>query len=83
VRVRTVLTFAAGAAAGAGATYLLDPDAGELRRRQLRRDALHQAKDAGITLAKGGATLTADLSRAAVEGYREARLDAADERPSA
>jgi hypothetical protein len=81
VRVRTVLTFAAGAAAGAGATYLLDPDAGELRRRELRRDALRQAKDAAVTIGKGGATLTADLGRAAVDGYRQARLDAAGEGP--
>ncbi|MFO7960604.1 MAG: hypothetical protein R6U94_06640 [Nitriliruptoraceae bacterium] len=81
MRVRTMLTFAAGAAAGAGATYLLDPEAGQFRRREFRRDALSQAKDTTVAVGKGGATLTADLARSAVDGYRQARLDAAGERP--
>ncbi|MFO7779212.1 MAG: hypothetical protein R6V28_12735 [Nitriliruptoraceae bacterium] len=82
MRVRTVLTFAAGAVTGAGAIYLLDPEAGEVRRRELRRDALHQAKDAGVAMGKGGANLAADVARAAIDGYRQTRLDAAGERPS-
>ena len=77
MRVRTMVTFAAGAAAGAGVTYLLDPEVGGLRRRELRRDALRQARDTAVAVGKGGATLTADLTHAAVDGYRQARLDAA------
>lgn len=83
MRVRTVVTFAAGAAAGAGAIYLLDPEAGEVRRRELRRDALRQARDAGLAVGRGGATVAAELTRAAVEGYRQARLDAAGDGPPA
>ena len=83
MRVRPVLTLAAGAAAGAGATYLLDPEAGELRRRELRRDALRQVKEAAVAIGKGGVTLTADLTHAAVDGYRQARPDAAGQRPPA
>ncbi len=82
MRVRTLLTFAAGAAAGAGATYLLDPETGQLRRRELRRDALSQARDTTLAVGRGGATLSADVARAAIDGYRQARLDAAGERPS-
>lgn len=81
MRVRTVLTFAAGAAAGAGATYLLDPDAGSLRRREVRRDALRQARDGALAVGRAGAAVTADVTQAAVEGYRQARVDAAGERP--
>ena len=80
MRVRTVLTFAAGAAAGAGATYLLDPEAGSLRRREVRRDAVRQAREAGVALGRSGAAVAADVTSAAVAGYRQARLDAASER---
>lgn len=83
MRVRAVLTFAAGAAAGAGATYLLDPEAGALRRREARRDALRQARDAAVAIGRGGTALTADVTRAAVDGYRQARLDAAGDQPPA
>jgi len=89
MRVRTLLTFAAGAAAGAGATYLLDPEAGPQRRREVRRDALRQARDAATAVGRAGASLTADVTRSAIDGYRQARLDAtsvpdaATERPPA
>lgn len=82
MRIRTFLTFSVGAASGAGAMYLLDPDSGEQRRRALRRDALQQAKQGAVTATKAGAELTRDLTAAAVEGYQEARADADDGTPS-
>jgi len=81
VRIRTFLTFTCGAATGAGVMYLLDPDNGEQRRRELRRDAFQQAKQGAVTATKAGAELTRDLTTAAVEGYREGRDDA--ENPTA
>lgn len=89
MRVRTLLTFAAGAAAGAGATYLLDPEAGALRRREVRRDALRQAREGAAAVGRGGRQLTAEVTQAAVDGYREARqqagagADGTTERPPA
>ncbi len=82
MRIRTLMTFSLGAATGAGAMYLLDPDSGEERRRELRRDAFQQAKQGAVTATKAGAELTRDLTAAAAEGYREARADAPDDRPS-
>jgi hypothetical protein len=76
VRVRTVVTFAAGAATGAGVMYLLDPEAGVGRRRELRRDAVQQATAGVVAAGKGGAQLATELTRAAAEGYRQARIDA-------
>ena len=83
MRIRTFVTFSLGAATGAGAMYLFDPDSGEQRRRELRRDAFQQAKQGAVTATKASAELTRDLTTAAVEGYREGRTDAADGAPSA
>ena len=82
MRVRTVVTFAAGAATGAGVMYLLDPDAGVGRRRELRRDALRQAKEGVAAAGRGGAQLASEVTRAAAEGYRQARADAAPHAPA-
>ena len=82
MRIRTFLTFSVGAGCGAGAMYLLDPVSGELRRRELRRDAFQQAKQGAVTATKAGAELTRDLTAAAVEGYQQARADADDGPPS-
>ena len=82
MRIRTFLTFSVGAAAGAGAMYLLDPDSGEQRRRELRRDAFQQAKQGAVTATKAGAELTRDLTTAAVDGYREGRADVGDGPPT-
>lgn len=75
MRARTVVTFAAGASAGAGAVYLLDPEAGEARRRVVRREALRRAKDGVVVVAKAGAELSRELVRSARQGYQQARTD--------
>lgn len=82
MRIRTLLTFSVGAGCGAGAMYLLDPDSGGQRRRDLRHDAFQQAKQGARTATKAGAELTRDLTAAAVEGYQEARTDADAGAPS-
>jgi hypothetical protein len=83
VRVRTAVTFAIGAATGAGVMYALDPEAGAGRRRELRRDALHQLRDGAVAAGRGGVRLASELTEAAVEGYRQGRPDAGAARPSA
>lgn len=63
MRIRTLLAAAAGATAGAGAMYLLDPDRGSARRRELARTAVTRGRDE-----LSGATR--DLGRRAAERAR-------------
>ncbi len=83
MRVRTAVTFAAGAATGAGVMYLFDPEAGVGRRRELRRDAFQRVREGTVAAGRGGAQLASELGQAAVEGYRQARSDAAPSNPAA
>lgn len=76
MRVRTILTLTTGAAAGAGAMYLLDPDHGPQRRRQARRGAVRQARTRAAGLARDSRRHAAELAGAAVAGYRQAREEA-------
>jgi len=78
MRLRTYVSLAVGAGIGAGAMYLLDPDSGERRRRELRRDAYKQVKACAATATKAGVELTRDLTSAAVDGYHEARAEVED-----
>lgn len=75
MRIRTLLTLATGAAAGAGAMYLLDPEHGEARRRQARRSAVAQARSGAATALVEGRRRAEDLAVAAWAGYQEARTD--------
>lgn len=45
MRIRTVLATAAGAAAGAAATYLLDPEHGRRRRRDVTGRAVRRGRE--------------------------------------
>ena len=75
MRIRTLLTLTTGAALGAGATYLLDPEHGEERRRDARRYALRHARE-GALRALGEARERAEqVTIAAVAGYRQARAE--------
>jgi hypothetical protein len=78
MRLRTYLSMAVGAGIGAGAMYLLDPDSGERRRRELRRDAYTHVKEGAVTATKAGVELSRDLTSAAVDGYREGRAELED-----
>lgn len=74
--MRTILTLTTGAAAGAGAMYLLDPEAGRARRRELRRDALTRARHQAAEVARSGAELGREVADAALQSYQHARADA-------
>jgi hypothetical protein len=77
VRIRTLLTLATGASAGAGAMYLLDPDHGEGRRRHARRQAIRSARSGAVSAAADARRRAEELAVAAVAGYHQARADAA------
>ncbi len=76
MRLRTLCTLATGAAAGAGAMYLLDPVHGPARRREVRRSALRRAKDAAAAAVIEGQRQARDLATAAAAGYQQARREA-------
>lgn len=74
MRLRTLATLATGAAAGAGAMYLLDPEHGPARRREVRRSALRQARSGATSALQEGQRQVRELVRAAAEGYRESQV---------
>ena len=76
MRVRTAAALGLGVATGASLMYLLDPESGPVRRRELRRDALRQVREGSVVLARESVDLTQQLATAAVEGYREGRAGA-------
>jgi hypothetical protein len=78
MRARTVVSFAAGAAAGAGWMYLKDPDHGPARRRDVRRQALRQARMGAVGLARQGRRRAEDLALAAVAGFAQGRDESRD-----
>jgi hypothetical protein len=75
VRVRTMLTLSTGAALGAGAMYLLDPEHGPDRRREARRTAARSAREGAVRAAADARQRAEALTVAAVAGYRQARTE--------
>jgi hypothetical protein len=73
VRPPTLLTFVAGAAAGAGWMYLLDPVHGQQRRRDARREAGRRARAGALDLAADARRRAEEAARAAVDGYQAGR----------
>jgi hypothetical protein len=55
--------------------YLCDPDHGEARRREVRRDAARRARHGAARAATEAKLLARDVTGAAVEGFKEARAD--------
>ncbi len=74
MRARTMVAFSAGAAAGASAMYLLDPEHGPSRRREARRSAVRRARSGALDLAADAQRRAEEVVRAAVEGYERGRL---------
>lgn len=72
MRIRTLLAFGAGAAVGAGAVYLGDPDHGRQRRGEARSWAAAQGRARARTAAAGAARSVRSYAQAALEGYQEA-----------
>jgi len=77
VRIRTMFTFATGAALGAGTVYLLDPDHGAQRRREAWRGAVARARHGAATAVLDARRRAEEAALAAVDGYRQARDPAA------
>lgn len=73
MRVRSLVTLGTGAALGASAMYLLDPEHGPERRREARRSALREARRGAVRAAARAAERAEEAALAAVAGYAEAR----------
>ena len=73
MRVRSMMAMTTGAALGAGAMYLLDPDAGDQRRREVRRSALRELGRHGADLASRGVSRAGTVLEAAVYGFHAER----------
>lgn len=74
MRARTLVTFSAGAAAGASAMYLLDPEHGPARRREARRSAVRRARAGALELVAEARRQALEVARSAVEGYHRGRV---------
>jgi hypothetical protein len=75
VRVRTLFSFASGAAFGAAWMYLADPEHGPARRREARRNALRQARQGAVVLATDARRRAEQFAFAAVAGYQQGRVE--------
>lgn len=86
MRIRTIATLGFGAAAGAGAMYLLDPEHGRQRRAQARRDAVARAQegltDAATRVAVETGPSLRRLADQAKGGFYEALPDIGREQPN-
>ena len=75
MRVRTIVAMTAGGALGAGWMYLLDPEHGEQRRREARRQAARQLREGTVRAALDAKRRAEEVALAAVSGFHEARAD--------
>lgn len=71
MRIRTLLAFTFGAAAGAGMVWLGDPDHGPERRREARRWAYAQGRTRVRAAATRALRSVRVAGQAAAEGFRE------------
>jgi hypothetical protein len=76
VRIRTWLTLSTGAALGATAMYLLDPEQGPDRRREARREALRRGRSTAVGTVADARRRAEELAAAAVAGYEQSRASA-------
>jgi hypothetical protein len=76
MRIRSFLSFSAGAAVGAGAMYLMDPEQGPARRREARRDALRGARRGATACLANAARYAGEVARSAAQGYRQSQFEA-------
>ena len=75
MRIRTMLALGVGAAAGAAATYLLDPDHGGDRRARARSELRDRAR-AELADARTGLTSEArDIVTSLAAGFVEGRIE--------
>lgn len=72
MRIRTLVALVTGAAAGASAVWLLDPETGRDRRRDVVRTAWERSRevDWSEVLARAG-VVAQELGAQAAEGYQQ------------
>lgn len=80
MRIRTLAALVTGAAVGASGVYLLDPEVGSERRREVLRRAWERSREVDwqLVLARTG-DVARELGQRAAEGYREG---VEDQRPA-
>lgn len=78
MRIRTLAALVTGAAMGASGVYLLDPEAGPERRREVLRQAWERTREVDwqLVLARTGEVVH-ELGQRAADGYREGVGDSA------
>jgi hypothetical protein len=75
MRVRSLVSFGAGAAIGAGWMYLRDPEHGDARRRELRREAFRRARAGAVGAAGDLRRRGEEVVYAAVAGFEQGRAE--------
>lgn len=72
MRIRTLAALVTGAAVGASGVYLLDPEVGPQRRREVLRQAWQRGRDVDwqLVLSRAGEAAR-ELGQVAAEGYRD------------
>lgn len=72
MRIRTLAALATGAALGASSVYLLDPEVGSERRREVLRRAWRRSREVDwqLVLERTGEVVQ-ELGQRAAEGYRD------------
>lgn len=83
MRIRTLLAFGAGAALGAGVTYLGDPDHGGGRRVEARRWAVAQGRQQAASATTAALRAARTYAVAAAEGFRESITEPPETRENA
>lgn len=73
MRIRTIVTFVTGAAAGFGAAYLGDPDHGRERRGDAGRWAAKQAAEQAKRQSRAAFESSAGWVASARDGFEESR----------
>lgn len=71
MRIRTFLALGIGAAMGASATYLLDPEHGTDRRREARERAAARGREELATRSAEAVVRARTVAQEAVTGFRE------------
>lgn len=71
MRIRTLLALGVGAALGASATYLMDPDHGPDRRRDARTRAAERGREELATRSTEAVARAKVVAQEAVNGFRE------------
>lgn len=78
MRLRTMIATVLGASAGAGAMYLLDPEHGRVRRRELARTAVTRGREEVATATRGVGARASERARFYADRARAGFAETAD-----